>query len=232
MNRVELVQNELPYEIAEEIKTLRTNIQFCGEEKKVLLFTSCILGEGKSSTALRLATSLAELNKKVVLVDCDLRKSVMISQVQRGTVSKGLSHFLTGQSPFGDVLYATNVPKLGIVFAGVVPPNPTELLSGERFEKMIETLRDAFDYVIVDCAPIGMVVDAAIIAPKCDGSILLIEAGTIKKKFAQDSVKKLERTGTPMLGVILNKVDHKKDGKYYGQYYGQRYSKYYKKDEA
>lgn len=230
MNRIDFIKRDLPYEIDEEIKTLRTNIQFCGEDKKVIMFTSCISGEGKSTTALRTAISLAELNKKVVLIDCDLRKSILISQVAAGTVENGLSHFLAGQCKFADALYATNVPRLAVMFAGIVPPNPTELLSGERFKKMIESLREGFDYVIIDCAPIGMVVDAAIVAPVCDGSILVVESGTIKKRFADESKKKLERTGTPVLGAVLNKVDHKKDGKYYGKYYGQRYSKYYKKD--
>ncbi|MDD3361316.1 MAG: CpsD/CapB family tyrosine-protein kinase [Hespellia sp.] len=230
MNRIKFVEKELPYDIEEEIKTLRTNIQFCGEDKKVIMFTSCISGEGKTTTALRIAKSLTELNKKVVLIDCDLRKSILISQVEDSTVEYGLTHFLAGQCKFADALYATNIPRLAVMFAGIVPPNPTELLSGERFKKMIESLREGFDYVIVDCAPIGMVVDAAIVAPVCDGSILIVESGTIKKKFADESKKKLERTGTSILGVVLNKVDHKKNGKYYGKYYGKRYSKYYKKD--
>ncbi|MDD3404438.1 MAG: CpsD/CapB family tyrosine-protein kinase [Hespellia sp.] len=231
MNRISFIKRELPYEIEEEIKTLRTNIQFCGEDKKVIMFTSCISGEGKSTTALQVAMSLSELNKKVALIDCDLRKSILISQVEEGTVESGLSHFLAGQCKFADALYATNVPRLAVMFAGVVPPNPTELLSGERFKKMIESLREGFDYVIIDCAPIGMVVDAAIVAPVCDGTILIIESGIIKRKFAASSKAKLDRTGTPLLGIVLNKVDHKKDGKYYGKYYGKRYSKYYKKNE-
>lgn len=228
MNRVSFEQRELPYEITEEIKTLRTNLQFSGDDKKVIMLTSCILGEGKSSLSLDLAMSIAELKKKVVLVDCDLRKSVLVNKLQSGAVSKGMSHFLSGQCDFSEALCATNIPGLAVIFAGVVPPNPTELLSGAAFEKMITTLRDAFDYVILDCAPIGMVVDASIVAPSCDGSILVLESATIRKRFAQETKRKLERTGTPILGLILNKVDVKKDGKYYGKYYGNRYTKYYK----
>jgi len=121
----------------------------------------------------------------------------------------------------------TNIPGLNVVFSGVTPPNPTELLSGDVFGKIIRVFRGIFDYVIIDCAPLGMVVDAAIVAAQCDASILVIEAGTIKYRFAQETMRKLSNTGCPLVGVVLNKVDYKNNGKYYGKYYGERYTKYY-----
>lgn len=231
MEKIAFEKEELSYEVTEELKTLRTNIQFCGDNKKVIMVTSCISGEGKSSTTLHLAQSLANLNKKVLLLDVDLRKSALINQVAGGRVKKGLSHFLSGQCTFNEIMYATDTPSLAVIFAGVAPPNPTELLSSKMFQVMVTKLRETFDYIIVDCPPLGMVVDAAIVSQQCDGAILLLEAGMIKYRFAQETKKKLENANCPILGVILNKVTKKTSGKYYGQYYGKRYTKYYKHED-
>ena len=145
-------------------------------------------------------------------------------------IRKGLSHYLSGQCELEELIYKTSEPNLSVVFAGAVPPNPTELLSSARFHNLVELGREYFDYVIVDCPPIGMVVDAAVAAPQCDGCAILIEAGSVKYRAAQDIVNKMRSTGCPILGVILNKVDRKKQGKYYGKYYG-KYSEYYQQEE-
>lgn len=233
MKRVNIEIDPLSYEVEEELKTLRTNIQFCGDDKKVIMLTSSVPGEGKTNTAINLAITLAELQKKVILIDADLRKSVMIARLKTGKVEKGLSHFLSGQCALADVVLATNIPRFHIMFAGPVTPNPTELLSGERFERMLESFRDIYDYVIIDAAPLGLVVDAAIIAKQCDGSILVIESEAIKYRLAQDVKNKLESSGCPILGAVLNKVDRRSGGRYYGKYYGKYYGHYYgHEDEA
>lgn len=121
----------------------------------------------------------------------------------------------------------TNIPRFHIMFAGPVTPNPTELLSGERFQRMLESFREIYDYIIIDAAPLGLVVDAAIIAKQCDGSILVIESEAIKYRLAQDVKHKLESSGCPILGAVLNKVDRKSGGRYYGKYYGKYYGHYY-----
>lgn len=230
MPLIELENPELPYEIKEELKLFRTNIQFCGIDKRVILMTSAFSGEGKSTMTLNLARSLAELKKNVLLVDADMRKSVMRRKV-RGVVPKmGLSHYLSGNSDLSEVIFKTTIPNLSIIFSGVVPPNPTELLSSKRFSKLIETAREHYDYILIDCPPVGMVVDAAIIAPHCDGITILLEAGSVKYRLAQDVVSKMRNTGVPILGVVLNKVNRKTSGyyyKYYGKYYGRYYGKYY-----
>lgn len=174
-----------------------------------------------------LASSMAELGKKVLLIDADMRKSVMVSNVKEGTVDRGLSHYLSGQCNLADAVYRTNIPGLHLLFAGPVPPNPTELLSAELFKQTMDPLRELYDYIIVDSAPLGLVVDAAIIAQCCDASILVIESGVVKYKFAQSVKEKLEATGCPMLGAVLNKVDRKKTGKYYGKYYKKYYGNEY-----
>lgn len=228
MALIELTRSELPYEINEEMKNLRTNIQFCGNDKQVILMTSTFSGEGKSSVSLELCQSLTELDMKVLLIDADMRKSVMRKRVNGPAPKRGLSHYLSGQCELDELVYKTTTQNLSVVFAGEVPPNPSELLSSPRFEQLIQLGREYFDYVIIDCPPIGMVVDAAVVAPLCDGCILLIEAGEVKYRAAQDMVGRMKTTGCPILGVILNKVDRKKQGKYYGKYYGKKYyGKYY-----
>ena len=222
MEQIKLEEKELSYAVKEELKTLRTNIQFCGDDKKIILITSCLSGEGKSTTTLELAESLSELELRVLYIDADLRKDSDDKSGLKGEVKKGLTNFLVGQASSRDVVYSTNKRGLYVIPAGNVPPNPAELLAKPRMKDMLDEMRELFDYIIVDSAPLGLVVDAAVMAPYCDGSILLVESGTISYKFAQETSKQLKNTSCPIMGVILNKVDKKKSG-YYG--YG-KYGKY------
>ena len=221
MERIEFKLDEYSYAMNEEIKTFRTNIQFAGKDKQVILVTSCIQGEGKSGTAFKLARSLTELKKKVLLIDADLRASVMNGKIIGPRPKVGLSHFLSGQAQFSEIMYSTNVRGLYTCIAGPVPPNPTELLSSKLFSDMIESMRKTFDYIIIDSAPMGLVVDAAILARQSDAIVMVMESGVIKKKDAQNVKQKLEETGCPLLGVVLTKVKHGSDKKYYNKYYGK-----------
>ena len=230
MNQVNLRIEPLDFQTEEAYKALRANLQFCGADKKAIVLTSCTPNEGKTNASLQLALSLAKSGKKTALIDADMRKSVLLGGVYEGTKEVlGLSHYLSGQNSLQDVLYSTNLSNFYTIFSGPFPPNPAELLGGERFEEMLETLKKVCDYIIIDTPPIGRVIDAAVIAGKCDGAVLLIESGAISYRFAQEVKEQLERTGCPMLGAILNKVDptegYGKYGKYgsYGAYghYGE-----------
>lgn len=227
MVNVEINTPKLEYGSAESYKSLRTNLQFCGEDKKVIAITSCTPNEGKSSVSMNLAISLSEAGKKVLLIDADLRKPVLVGRMKvKGSV-KGLTHFLSRQAALLDVICSTNVKNFHVIFAGPIPPNPAELLGGVLFHEMLKSLRKVYDYILIDCPPLGNVIDAAVIAEECDGSIMVIESGVISYRFAQDVKRQLERCNCPILGVILNKVDISKQG-YYGKYYGKcgRYGKY------
>ncbi len=228
MLKLTLQHNELPYEVEEELKTLRTNIQLSGSEKKVILFTSCLGSEGKSSTALNIARSMAALDKNVLLIDADLRKSVLKKRVIGGKIQAGLTHFLAGKCVANDMVYKTEQRGVFVMPAGEVPPNPSELLSNDRMKQRIKVARESYDYVFIDCPPLGMVVDAAVLAPQCDGAILLVASSEISYRFAQDVTKKLRATQCPILGVVLNKVKVE-ESKYYGT---KKYQKYYKKEYA
>lgn len=225
MQEVILRNIEQDFRSNEAYKTLRTNIEFAGADKKVIMLTSSAQNEGKSTVSLSLALSIAEGGKKVLFIDADLRKSVLIGRHHIHGEIKGLSHFLSGRAELKDVITKTQQDGLYILFAGVVPPNPAELLGTRRLEALIEGARKAYDYVIIDAPPLGSVIDGAIIARCCDASILVVAANTISRKFAKSVKDQLEKTGCPILGVVMNKVDLKQN-KYYGSYYGGYYGDY------
>lgn len=226
MNQVVMEKRELPYAVKEELKLLRTNIQFCGADKRMILVTSAVSSEGKSTSAFNLCDSFAELGKSVILIDTDMRRSTMSHKVASGTVKAGLSHYLSGQCGIGDVIYETGIQNLHCVFSGNVPPNPVELLANDRMKALLDYAKNHYDYVIVDAAPLGMVVDAAAIAPQCDGAILLLESGKINYHLASNVAEQIKKTGCPLLGVVLNKVDYKSGKKYYKGYYKHYYKEY------
>ncbi len=227
-NMIELEYVELPYAINEEMKSLRTNIQFCGKDKKVLLLTSAVQNEGKTTLALSLCRSFAELGKSVLLIDADMRKSIMKDRLLSGKIEKGLSHYLSGQCELTDTLCCDKKTGIYLLPTGGYPPNPVELLAGEDMQELMRSARSRFDYVIVDCAPLGVVTDAAVLAPVCDGAIVVLNAGEIHYKLAQQVVTRLKNTGCAVLGVVLNQVNHQSNGRYYGGRYGyyRRYSRY------
>lgn len=225
MNQVTVKKEKNDYQIEEAYKSLRANLQFCGDDKKVIAITSCTPNEGKSSVSLQLAISLAESGKNVLFIDADLRKSVLLGSTKAGQQTvKGLTHYLTGQSELQDVVYSTNIPKLYLIYSGPLPPNPAELLGGKNFRSFLKAVRKVYDYVIIDTPPLGNVIDSAVIAEECDGAILVIESGVISYRFAQEVKAQLEKSNCPILGVVLNKVDMQKQA--YGKY-GKNYGKYY-----
>ena len=204
---------------SEAYKTLRTNIEFSGSDNKVIVLTSSTPNEGKSTVALGLAVSLCDNGKRVLFVDADLRRSVLIGRHRVTKEVKGLSHYLSGQAEMNDVVCRTQEPGLFVIFAGVVPPNPSELLGQKQFEQLIYMVRDMYDYVFIDAPPLGSVIDAAVISRVCDASVFVVAANTVSYKYVRSVKEQLEKTGCPIIGVVLNKVDLK-NHRYYGKYYG------------
>ena len=228
-------QSENNYQIKEAYKTLRSNIEFSGQNVKVVSVTSCTPGEGKTSVAMALARAFAEAGKKTVLVDADMRKSVLVGRYKTGSVRLGLTHCLVGRERLSSVICETDTPNLYVIFSGPVPPNPSELLGGRIFGKAIENMKSVFDYVIIDTPPLGSVIDAAVVAKQCDGAVMVVESNAISYRFAQRVKDQLDKSGAKILGVVLNKVDisgkgyYGNYGHYYGKYYGNYYGKYYGK---
>lgn len=216
------VSGFLPKEFrtAEALRTLRTNLMFYGDEVRVVALTSFSAAEGKSTLAFQLAASLAQMGRRVLLLDADLRKSVLPSRLRvRGKVT-GLSDYLAGTANVSELLYETEMKGLYILFAGGRVPNAAEALGGSRFKKLMPALRNTFDYVIVDAAPIGQVVDCAIIAPELDGVLMVIDGTNNSYKLERRMKNQLEKSGARILGAILNRVDFQDRDGYYGKAYG------------
>lgn len=208
------------FQVTEAIKALRTNLLFSGAKIRAVGLTSFSASEGKSTISFQLAASLAQAGKRVLLMDADLRKSVLANRLRvRGRVD-GLSHFLSGQANANELLNETDVPGLYIMFAGTRVLNASELLGSENFAKLVPALKDVFDYVIVDAAPVGQVVDCAVMAPILDGIIMVIDATHNSYKLERQAKRQLEMTGAKILGAILNRVDFEDKGSYYGRAYG------------
>ena len=231
MKKVNLSIEKKSYGVREAIRTLRTNLQFCGDDKRVILVTSCVPREGKSSVSVALAESIADMGKSVILVDADIRNSVMASKLQITGADKGLSHFLSGQCVLADVIMATNIPKFHILFPD--RGSESDRASGiQTFSGMLESMKNVYDYIIIDCPPLGLVIDAAIIGHQSDGAIIVVEAGKTKYRLVQNVKDQLENSGVSVLGVVLNKVERKNQKGYYNKYYGsQKYEGYYGHNE-
>lgn len=195
------------YEIKEAFKTLRTNVLFSGSDKKVISITSSTPNEGKSFVSLELSKSLAEAGKKVLMIDADLRKSVLIEKYVEDKDILGLSHYLSGQSECDQIVYATQYPDFYIVFAGPYPPNPVELIGSKRFEEMLEYYRSIFDYIIIDTPPLGLVIDAAVISAQCDGVIINVASNHTNYRTLQSIKAQLTRSGCHIIGAVLNMAE-------------------------
>ena len=227
MPTLEIAQKKLDLakKAEEYYNALRTNIQLSGNNLQVISITSVKPGEGKSTTSTNIAWAFARAGYKTLLVDADIRNSVMSGVFKSREKITGLTEFLSGTTDLSHGLCDTNVENLFVVQAGSISPNPTALLQSENFSTMIDTLRKYFDYIIVDTAPIGIVIDAAIITQKCDASVLVTAAGEANRKDVQKAKGQLEQTNKPFLGVVLNKINTSAE-KYgsYGEYgsYGKK----------
>ena len=220
MPTLEIAQKKLEFikKTEEYYNALCTNIQLSGDKLKVISVTSVNPGEGKSTTSINIAWSFARAGYKTLLIDGDIRNSVMSGVFKSREKITGLTEFLSGTTDLSHGLCDTNIENLFVVQSGSVSPNPTALLQSKNFNDMIETLRKYFDYIIVDTAPIGFVIDAAIITQKCDASILVVEAGGAKRREVQKAKSQLDQTGKPFLGVVLNKFNVQREK--YGSYGG------------
>lgn len=231
MQLIELKEQRKSYRVREAFKTLRTNLEFAGENVKVVCLTSCTPGEGKSTTSYDLAESFAHSGKKTLLIDADLRKSVMKSKFKRTKARVGLTNYLAGRAELSESICSTNIDNFHLIFAGPVPPNPSELLGSSRFDELIEKARENYDIVIVDTPPLGSVIDTAVVSKKCDGVVMVISSGNISYRFAKRVKEQLDVTGCKILGCVLNKVNMSGNS-VYGKYYGKYYGNYGSEEEA
>lgn len=224
MDKLDLIEKTaLTGQEKELYRTLRTNVEFTGIENKVIAVTSCMPDDGKTTVSFQLASALAENGKKTLYIDADLRKSVFTQRFEVKENPKGISHYLSGQATLTEVLFKTNRERLYVIPVGAFPNNPTELFGKERFGQLLEELKKVFDYVIIDTPPLGSVIDAAVIAKRCDASILVVASDSCSRGFVKSVITRLKNANSNFLGVVLNKVATKGNtyyGKEYGHYYG------------
>jgi len=219
-------QSNFSYYVKEAFKSLRTNFLFSGSDVKTVLITSCVKNEGKSMVSVELARSISLSERKVLIVDCDLRKSVLSARYtdMEGEIV-GLSEYLSGQTTYDEILYSTQNENLDIIFSGAVPPNPVELLGSSKFQSLVKDVKEKYDYVIFDAPPLGAVIDASVISAFCDGAALVISSNEIGYRFAREVKNQLEKGHCKILGAILNRVPTKSSS-YYSRYYKKYYGKY------
>jgi capsular exopolysaccharide synthesis family protein len=170
--------------IAEQFRALRTNLAFMGlnEDQKTLLVTSSISGEGKSFIAMNLAMSLTLNDKKVALMEMDLRKP-KLSKYFGLSRDPGITNYLIGKATIGEIIKTTEYPNLYVVSSGPIPPNPTELISSEKFKEMVGILKEKFDYLIIDSTPIGLVTDSQLLGPYADTTIYIVRHNLTPKVY-------------------------------------------------
>ena len=191
----------------EAYKTLRTNIQFCqaSTEIKTLVVTSSCPNEGKSTTVFNLGNTFAESGRKVLIIDCDLRKPTL-HKLYKISGGKGLTDLLAGQIDIAEVLIKSSNLGVDFISCGTIPPNPSELLNSKRMEFYLNRFREAYDYIILDTPPIGIVTDAQILAGKCDGTLLVVASGQVDKRKILEAKGLLDKVGANIVGSILTKA--------------------------
>ena len=226
-----LIGSGISFSASEAYKLLRTKLQFsfAGEHTcRVIGVSSALSGEGKSLSAVNLAYTLSQLNKKVLLIDCDMRRPSIAEKL--GIIKgQGLSSYLSGQIKLDNLIQKCGIPgeeeAFSVISAGRTPPNPGELLSSERMTKMIDHLREHYDYVILDFPPVGEVSDAMAVAKQVDGMLLVVRQSYCNRLVLSAAVRQFEFINSRILGIVYNCTSEGGIG--YKGYYKRYYKRYY-----
>lgn len=224
MPRFEIRNFDSPdFQVREAVNALCTNLSFAGDDYKRIMLTSCFPSEGKSFVSMNMLRTFAQLGMRTVLVDCDLRASQLQNRYKILVESDipdfrypGLTRYLAGRCSAEDILGATNIPNAWMILAGRTVSNSLPLLNTARLKKLLESLAEQFDIVLVDAPPVGTIIDAAKIASACDGTLFVVESGVVSRAKLSNALKQIERTGCTLLGTVLNQYDDRlSSNKYY-----------------
>lgn len=226
MNKINLTVPALPYAVEEAMNRLRVNIKFCGKNTKKLLVVSSLPDEGKSIVSVLLWKMLAEAGFPSVLIDADLRKSMLKSRHNYSYDGelKGLDYYLSGLAEYQDVVYQTNIKNGYVVPCSNLLENPSALLEDPRMRELLDRLAEEYRYVIIDSPPLDTVSDGLLLGAMCDGAVLVVRSGMTSRKLIKHSLQQLERVNCKLLGTVLNQVET--NSRAYSKYYG-KYGKYY-----
>ena len=215
-----VTQNDPKNPAAEAYRVIRTSVQFAqaGKELQTIALTSCTPNEGKSTTIANLAVVLTQAGKSVLLIDCDMRNPTVHKNFNLSN-KVGLSSCISMGTEVADAVQATGIEGLDALTAGVIPPNPSELLGSERMQNILQRAKEEYDYVLIDTPPVLPVTDSLVLGSMVDGLILVIDSGEIKVEMAREVKNQLVHAGANILGVVLNKVRSEHHGYGYGYYY-------------
>lgn len=216
-----IIYNRPKANISEDIRTIRTNLQFTAstDEAKVILVTSSIPGEGKSFISSNLAASFAQMGESTLLIDGDLRLG-RVHQIFGLSNKKGLSNLLVDkEADCGDYIKKTEVKNLYVLPRGTVPPNPSELLNSQNAKNMVKILKNSFDHVIFDGVPVNGLPDALVMAGLVDRVIIVAASGYTNIDDLNETKKALQMVDANIAGVVVNRTARVKRGKYSHYYY-------------
>lgn len=212
------------HHISEAYNALRANLQFCGDDLRTIAFVSCMPEEGTSSVIWKLALSLAEIGKNVLVINANMQKNGMTDKYQLDMSRKGLSEYLSDRCQLEECIFQTSYKNLFILPCGAQQGNSSGLLSNHKINILVEETREAFDYVFMDCPALSNTIDGVLAAKMCDASVIVLEADKTKRRLAQSVKAQLEKADCRILGVILNKFNFRRF-KCYGNYFGKSYGR-------
>lgn len=216
-----ILTQEVPFLVEEAYKSLRTNVVFSlpKEENKIVEITSAYQNEGKSVTAINLAISLARNGAKVALVDCDLRLPTVAQKLEIPQ-EPGLTQLLFDQNSLQEVV-CHHDSGVDVIPAGSLPPNPSEILGSDSMTGLLESLKEQYQYVILDAPPVGVVTDAAVLAPKVSGIVLVVRQGQTREEGINAAVKQLQMASGKILGFVLTDATMEQKAYSHYSYYGK-----------
>ena len=232
---VELVTQVRPQsQMAESYRALRTSLLLSnlGSPPKVVMVTSALPQEGKTTTSINTAVVLAQKGVRVLLIDADMRRPSIHKTLGMGP-HRGLSNVLTGSIPLEQAITSTTVlPNLFVLPAGTPPPNPAELLASANMREVLTQLREQYDHIVIDTPPTLSVTDAVVLSPRSDAVILVIRSGQTTKQALRRSRDVLVQVNAKVVGVLLNAVDLSSPDYYYYYEYQGKYARYYRDEES
>ncbi len=201
---IDSASKTVPFAVVESYKAIRTNLMFLLSQTRSHTFeiSSSLPGEGKSSCAVNLAIAFSQLGNKILLIDADLRKPSIYRKLRLQNV-KGLSSVLVGFCDFDEAVVKVN-DNFDVLVSGPTPPNPSELLGSEQMSRLLDYVKDKYDYVIIDTPPINVVSDAVVLAPKTEGIVMMVQDRKTTHEQFKKAVSSLSFANVRLLGAVLN----------------------------
>ena len=224
-DNLRIITKEANFSIRESYKAIRANINFAvpNEGCKKIMICSSFSGEGKTTTCVNLAISIAQTGAEVLLIDCDLRRS-RVHEFFDLENERGLSNYLSSVLDIDDIVQETDIEELNVISSGTVPPNPSELLTNPKIDALLARVSKLYDYIIIDTPPVCVVSDALPLSKQCDGVILVVKHRETTHKNIRESLDKLSFADAKVIGMVLNGIKLTHEYKTYGKY--GKYNKY------